>query len=182
MEERYALLRETKNGRPRKVPLTTRALAVVEALMADCGSDEEPLLKLTANALKIAFFRRIVPKAGLKDLHFHDLRHEAISRLAESGEFQLIELQAISGHRDTRMLLRYAHLCCGNLARKMDHVAGERTTREYFHRGRRRSAEKVTPILMAPRLEGKEEPSASRQLPKNVVSFSEYRKSWQEVG
>lgn len=133
LEERYAYLRDTKNGRPRKVPLTTRALQVCQALMADCIAEDEPLLKLTANALKIAFFRRVVPASGIEDLHFHDLRHEAISRLAESGQFQLIELQAISGHRDTRMLLRYAHLCCGNLAEKMDTVAMERSSKEYFH-------------------------------------------------
>ncbi|UCV23587.1 site-specific integrase [Ferribacterium limneticum] len=147
LEERYAYLRDTKNGRPRKVPLTTRALQVCQALMADCSADDEPLLKLTANALKIAFFRRVVPASGVEDIHFHDLRHEAISRLAESGQFQLIELQAISGHRDTRMLLRYAHLCCGNLAEKMDSVAMERTSKEYFHHGRRRRVDTVTSVV-----------------------------------
>jgi integrase len=147
LEERYALLKETKNGRSRKVPLSKRAISVITELMADCIVDDEPLLKLSANALKIAFFRRVVPASGVMDVHFHDLRHEAISRLAESSEFQLIELQAISGHRDTRMLLRYAHLCSGNLADKMDNVASERTTKTYFHRGRRRHVESVEPVL-----------------------------------
>lgn len=147
LAERYALLRKTKNGRSRKVPLTTRAYQVLEVLMAECATDDEHLLKISANALKLAFFRRVVPASGVKDFHFHDLRHEAISRLAESGKFQLIELQAISGHRDTRMLLRYAHLCCGSLADKMDDVALERTTKEYFHRGRRRRVETVAPVF-----------------------------------
>lgn len=150
LDGRHALLRETKNGRSRKVPLTARAMQVLQALMADCADDSEPLLKLSANALKIAFFRRVVPASKVADIHFHDLRHEAISRLAESGQFQLIELQAISGHRDTRMLLRYAHLGSGNLAKKMDAVAAERTTREYFHRGRRRRAETMTPLPPPP--------------------------------
>ena len=149
LEERYAFLSDTKNGQPRKVPLTKRAMQVCEALMAECSEDDEPLLKISANALKIAFFRRVIPASGIEDLHFHDLRHEAISRLAESGKFQLIELQAISGHRDTRMLLRYAHLCCGNLAEKMDGVAAERTTKEYFHHGRRRRVDTVTSVLGA---------------------------------
>lgn len=144
---RYVQLYKTKNGQPRKVPLTTRALQVLTALMAECVDDDERLLKLSANALKIAFFRRVVPASGVEDLHFHDLRHEAISRLAESGQFQLIELQAISGHRDTRMLLRYAHLCSGNLAQKMDRIAVERTTKDYVHRGRRRHVETVKAIL-----------------------------------
>lgn len=73
LDERYALLRETKNGRSRKVPLTTRAMDVCTALMMDCDSKDDVLLKLTANALKIAFFRRVIPASGVQDLHFHDL-------------------------------------------------------------------------------------------------------------
>lgn len=149
LEERYAYLSDTKNGQPRKVPLTKRAMQVCAALIAECPRDNEPLLKISANALKIAFFRRVIPASGIDDLHFHDLRHEAISRLAESGEFQLIELQAISGHRDTRMLLRYAHLCSGRLADKMDDIAAERSSRDYFHHGRRRRVETVTTVLTA---------------------------------
>ena len=100
-----------------------------------------PLLPLTANALKKGFFERVIPKSGVVDFHFHDLRHEAISRLAESGRFGLLELQSISGHRDLRMLQRYAHLCAGNLAKKMDEVRGA-SVAEYVHRGRRRTVVK----------------------------------------
>jgi integrase len=171
IEQRYALLRETKNGRSRKVPLTTRALQVVTALMKECVSDDEPLLKLTANALKIAFFRRVVPLSGVRDIHFHDLRHESISRLAESGLFQLIELQAISGHRDTRMLLRYAHLCSGNLAKKMDGIAQERTTKVYFHRGRKRVVESVSSVLKGGEKEPRIAKPCEQALPSNVVSL-----------
>ena len=106
---------------------------VLKALMKE---NTRRLLDLTANALKLAFFRRVVPASGLEDFHFHDLRHEAISRLAESGKFQLIELQAISGRRDGRVLQRYAHLCAGSLAEKMYIVSGEHDT--YIDRGRRR--------------------------------------------
>ena len=170
LEERYAYLRDTKNGQPRKVPLTTRAMQVCQALMAECCADDEPLLKLTANALKIAFFRRVVPASGIEDLHFHDLRHEAISRLAESGKFQLIELQAISGHRDTRMLLRYAHLCCGNLAEKMDGVAMERSSKEYFHHGRRRRVDTVTAVVHVQAKTSPVAPMAQSQ-PSNVIAL-----------
>lgn len=149
LEERYAFFKDTKNGRSRKVPLSKHALAVITQLMAGCADADEPLLKLTANALKIGFFRRVVPASGVIGIHFHDLRHEAISRLAESGQFQFVELQAISGHRDTRMLLRYAHLCASKLAEKMDQVAvaAERTSKEYFHRGRRRRVETIGAVL-----------------------------------
>lgn len=170
LDERYALLRETKNGRSRKVPLTTRAMEVCMALMMDCESEDDALLKLTANALKIAFFRRVVPASGVQDIHFHDLRHESISRFAESGMFQMIELQAISGHRDTRMLLRYAHLCSGNLAKKMDNAVVERTTRQYAHRGRMRQSVSVQELPMAtPKM------VAATSNPSNVISFAKAR-------
>lgn len=136
-ERRYVHLKDTKNGRSRKVPLSTRAMEVLIALQERSASDDAPLLNLTANALKIGFFRRVIPAAKVLDFHFHDLRHEAVSRLAESGKFSLIELQAISGHRDMRMLQRYAHLCSGNLADKMDEVSAERKV--YVHRGRKRT-------------------------------------------
>ncbi|MCK6376213.1 MAG: site-specific integrase [Zoogloea sp.] len=143
-EGRYVFLPDTKNGRSRKVPLSTRALEVLRSLIAlqtDGGDESQadgPLLPLSPNALKKAFFERVIPKSGVDDFHFHDLRHEAISRLAESGRFGLLELQSISGHRDVRMLQRYAHLCAGNLAKKMDEVRGGFLA-EYVHRGRRRT-------------------------------------------
>lgn len=174
LELRYVLLRETKNGRSRKVPLSMRAMSELTKLMADCTADDEHLLKLSANALKIAFFRRVVPASGVIDLHFHDLRHESISRLAESGKFQLIELQAISGHRDTRMLLRYAHLCCGNLAEKMDDVAAERTTKEYVHKGRRRRVDTVVPVLQAKAKAPAVLAQPKSSFPGNVISLRDH--------
>lgn len=52
----------------------------------------------------------------LCDLHFHDLRHEATSRLAEM--FQLHELMKITGHGDSRMLSRYYHPRAADLAKR----------------------------------------------------------------
>lgn len=152
-EARYAFLRETKNGRSRKVPLSTRALQVIRALLAlqNLTADDDSdtlLLPLTPNALKKAFFERVIPKSKVVDFHFHDLRHEAISRFAESQRFGLLELQSISGHRDLRMLQRYTHLFAGNLAEKMDQIQG--TTAEYTHRGRRRTV--IKPEEVAPSL------------------------------
>lgn len=53
----------------------------------------------------------------LTDLHFHDLRHEATSRLAE--KLQLHELMKVTGHKGTRMLARYYHPRAEDLARKL---------------------------------------------------------------
>ncbi|TVT77431.1 MAG: site-specific integrase [Denitromonas halophila] len=141
-DRRFILLRETKNGRSRKVPLTRRAMAVLRAL-PDRG--EKPLFDITPNALKKAYFGRVLPAAKIESLTFHDLRHEAISRFAETRRFQLIDLAAISGHSDMRMLQRYAHLCPERLAEQMDDVKRETGIMEtYVHRGRKRSVQRKT--------------------------------------
>ncbi len=52
------------------------------------------------------------------DLHFHDLRHEATTRLAEKLEMH--ELMKVTGHKTTRMLARYYHPRAADLAKKLD--------------------------------------------------------------
>lgn len=54
-------------------------------------------------------FNRAVTKASLQDLRFHDLRHEAITRMFESG-LSVPKVSLISGLSDYRMLARYTHL------------------------------------------------------------------------
>lgn len=62
-------------------------------------------------------FRRICRHLGIADLHFHDLRHEGISRLFER-KFQIQEVAMVSGHRDWGSLRRYVNLRAGDVARK----------------------------------------------------------------
>ena len=57
-------------------------------------------------------------RAGIIDLRFHDLRHEATSRFFEKG-LNVMEVAAITGHKDLRMLQRYTHLRAEDLARKL---------------------------------------------------------------
>lgn len=60
------------------------------------------------------------PAAGfLKDLRFHDLRHEATSRLFEKGVFDGMEVASITGHKTLQMLKRYTHLRAEDLAKKL---------------------------------------------------------------
>jgi integrase len=68
---------------------------------------------------------RITSDVGLSDLHFHDLRHEAVSRLVEAGLSDQ-EVAAISGHKSMQMLKRYTHLRAEDLVSKLDRalVAG----------------------------------------------------------
>lgn len=72
---------------------------------------------LTADAVKKAFTRGCI-RAGIRGVVFHTLRHEATSRLAEKLP-NVIELAAITGHKDLRMLSRYYHPRIADLAQKL---------------------------------------------------------------
>ena len=63
---------------------------------------------VTPNGFRLAW-DRLRSRAGLSNLHFHDLRHEAISRFFELG-LNIPKVAVISGHKDQRMLFRYTHL------------------------------------------------------------------------
>lgn len=140
LEMQTAFIPETKNGRPRKLPLRSDLVKLLWQL----PRTSELVFGFTNEALRNAW-SRMCDHAGLtneNDIHVHDLRHEAISRVAEIGSntpggFSLIDLQHFSGHRDVRMLLRYAHLCTQSLAKRLDEAF---SSIEKFdtHHGRRR--------------------------------------------
>ncbi|WP_186046469.1 tyrosine-type recombinase/integrase [Burkholderia gladioli] len=132
LAKRVARLAMTKNGTARDVPLSSKAVAIFEELSKD---GRELFFPLRADAVTRAFERAVARARGiyekdcassgvhpdpkfLIDLCFHDLRHEATSRLAE--KFPLHELAKITGHRDTKMLMRYYHPKAEDLARKLD--------------------------------------------------------------
>ncbi len=108
----------SKNGHGRLVPLSPVALAVL-AEVRESGSDRP--FPITVNAVRLAW-ERLRKKVGLGDVHLHDLRHEAISRLLEKG-LTIAEAASVSGHRDYRMLRRYAHLEAEKIAEKLQQTA-----------------------------------------------------------
>ena len=113
-EKRTLLIPLTKTGIPRTIPLTTRAIEILRK------HDKMRLgmpFPLSAEALKLAW-NRLVFRAGIKDLHFHDLRHEAITRFFEMV-LSVPEVALISGHKDYRMLARYTHLRAEDVAVKL---------------------------------------------------------------
>jgi len=103
LKARTVVLRNTKNGFPRTVPLSTRALNVIE----DTPRSGPTVFAISANAVRLAW-ERLRRRAGVLELRFHDLRHEAVSRFFERG-LNVPEVAMISGHRDLRMLFRYTH-------------------------------------------------------------------------
>jgi len=64
-------------------------------------------------------WERLRERAGITNLKFHDLQHEAISRLLEPG-LDMAEVATIPGHKDPKMLFRYNNLKIENLALKLE--------------------------------------------------------------
>jgi integrase len=113
--KKVLLITETKNGFSRYIPLTKDALEIFKQRLD--GSDD-CIFPITPNAFRLAW-EHVRVRASIDDLHFHDLRHEAISRFFEIG-LTTPEVASISGHRDVRMLFRYAHAERQSVIRKLD--------------------------------------------------------------
>lgn len=76
--------------------------------------------------------RKAVLYLEITDLHFHDLRHEAISRFYELGTLTDLEISAISGHRTLTMLKRYAHIKTTYLVKKLNTKKKKGNTPDLF--------------------------------------------------
>jgi integrase len=112
---RTAYLELTKNGDSRVVPLSQKAIEVIKGLPKSTNGRVFPI---SATALRKAF-ERACETANILDLRFHDLRHTATTRISNKIP-NLVELAAITGHKDVRMLARYYHPRAEALALKLD--------------------------------------------------------------
>lgn len=128
LQRRVVSLTDTKNGSARLVPLTRAAVGILQLAM------DNPVRPLDSDLVFFGepgknghrkpyvfqkLWTRITSDVGLSDLHFHDLRHEAVSRLVEAGLSDQ-EVAAISGHKSMQMLKRYTHLRAEDLVSKLD--------------------------------------------------------------
>ena len=114
LHKQTAHLPMTKNGSSRTVPLSTKAIEVFTSLPRDMSGIVFPVSPYALRGV----WRRATKRAGIKDLRFHDLRHEATSRFFEKG-LNVMEVASITGHKDLRMLQRYTHLRAEDLAKKL---------------------------------------------------------------
>ena len=115
LDQRTLRIPVTKNGRSRTIPLTAKTIALLHPFTRET---EERLFNVSPNALRLSW-DRLRRRAGLTDLHFHDLRHEAISRFFEKG-LTIPEAALLSGHQDARMLFRYSHAVRENILNKLE--------------------------------------------------------------
>lgn len=122
-----AILDDTKNGDCRKVPLSSLAMGLLIGLVRRIdgrvfGLTDSQVSHGLQTAVRKAR-KEYVEDGGtderyLVDFHYHDLRHEAVSRLFELG-LNPMEVASISGHKTLSMLQRYTHLKAEDLARKL---------------------------------------------------------------
>lgn len=104
LDEKFVHLPDSKNGELRDVPLSMQAREILSGLMMD---ESGRVFPVSDEAVKQAF-TRAVTRAGIADFHFHDLRHEAVSRMAPLIRDSLT-LSKVTGHKTIRMLGRYFH-------------------------------------------------------------------------
>ena len=116
LKSRVVRLHDTKNGSTRDVPLT---LAARDALTRLGVKSQGNVFEYSSSGIK-STWRFMREKLKIENLHFHDLRHEAISRLFETTALDAMEVAAISGHRSLSMLKRYTHLKAHKLVKKLE--------------------------------------------------------------
>jgi len=142
---RVVRLADTKNDNARTVPLTRHAAEVFTLAMDNPTRPEgcdlvffgEPGRDGKRRPYTFAkVWNGIKTSLGLSDLHFHDLRHEAVSRFVEAG-FSDQEVSAISGHKSMQMLKRYTHLRAEDLVDRLDEV--EKSKRSSARKSRKQS-------------------------------------------
>jgi len=115
VNEKLAFLRDTKNGDPRDVGLSARAIQVLNDLP---GERTGRVFPISSRRLDDAW-REARAEAGLPNLRFHDLRHEAISRMADR-KMHVTKMARQSGHKTLQMLFRYVHHDADEIARELD--------------------------------------------------------------
>ena len=134
LQRRVVRLATTKNGSARTVPLSKLAAEVFSQALAnpvrpiDCdlvffGEPGKDKKRRPYAFNKI--FGGIKKELGMGDLHFHDLRHEFVSRMVEGGLSDQ-QVSAISGHKSMQMLKRYTHLRAEDLVERLDEVQSTR--------------------------------------------------------
>lgn len=135
-QQKTLLLPDTKNGGSRTIPLSTTAVNTLLTLQQTRNiASSERVFDISPHAVTVSFRRAVrraraahIAEQAARDisdtglfcnLRFHDLRHEAVTRLFERG-LNMIEVASISGHKSLQMLRRYTHLRASTLAEKLD--------------------------------------------------------------
>lgn len=117
----------TKTRKKRQVPLSLKAIEILKIQRDLCPKGETRIFYAWKDSATVSRrFHAIAFRAGIPDLKFHDLRHEATSRLFEKrGEngkhvFETMQIMKITGHTELSTIERYTHLRPSELAELLD--------------------------------------------------------------
>lgn len=106
---RVARVIDPKNGEDRDVPLSPRALALWKMCPEGFG--------ITAASVDALFRKARDERTNIVDLHFHDTRHEATTRLAK--KLHVLDLARVTGHKDIKKLMIYYNESAEDIADKL---------------------------------------------------------------
>jgi len=126
LQKKTIFLDKTKNGDKRQVPMSSIALATLRDFLHGIQNglifpwwDGDPTSLCAVSDHLSNLYTSIFEVAGSKGLHFHDLRHEAVSRLFERTTLSDSQIMKISGHKSHKMMMRYANLRGSDLSALM---------------------------------------------------------------
>ena len=113
--------KNSKTRETRSIPLSKRSARLIKILrrMAVPGS-KRLFHPISTPASASATFHDIVQAAGIVDFRFHDLRHEAVSRMVSNGKLRDSQIMKIVGHKSYAMMMRYTHLRADEMCELMD--------------------------------------------------------------
>lgn len=113
LKKRFLTVRDSKNSDSRHVPLSSAAIK----LLSELPKNDQFVFPTSVESVG-AMFRRTCGALGIENLHFHDTRHEGVSRLAK--KLNVMELAKVIGHRDLKSLMIYYNPTAEDLAGKLD--------------------------------------------------------------
>jgi integrase len=113
---------QTKTDKPRRIPLSAKALAILKSLRQD-APEEELIFDSSRTGRKrrqmMVCFESAVKKTEIADFHFHDLRHTFATRLRASGTHEM-DIMTLLGHSTLEMTLGYSHAVAQKLRTAID--------------------------------------------------------------
>ena len=112
-----AHLPKTKNGSARDVPLSPRAIEILKQVPKPRNKDAL-YFGITSSSVD-ANFRKYRDETDIEGMTFHDSRHEAITRLVDTGRYNVFEVAAVTGHKNINELLTYYNKSASDIAKDM---------------------------------------------------------------
>lgn len=114
LKDKTAFLSQTKNGTSRTVPLSNKAITLINQVY----SGTNPVFGITTRQLD-SHFRIAKKECGITDIHFHDTRSKALTRLSKI--LDPFELAKMAGHKNLEMLIEvYYRRSMSDIAKTLD--------------------------------------------------------------